>query len=237
MNYPPPSHDIWITVLDHVGDHQWSQLKHCNLVCHAWHTYLQAHLMAAVFFNETTLPTCGDVQLIQRNGHFVKQLAIRCDTWHRSRWLEALDLMTGSFNSLVTLKLLHVEFFTAEDLQNCISTMPKSLEHLIIFNCACREASGVSEMPKDRALAQPYNHALQTVQIDSEHRGYFACVLWNWFAAGLMISVLRDLDIRLETHDIADHCNLFEFLSRSECAVEKLKLTFGEFCNDDMMGM
>jgi hypothetical protein len=238
MYHPPPTHDVWIVILDHLEYCEWSQLKECNVVCRAWHAYLQPLLMAAISINEINHPTSEDLHVIQQNVRFIQQLALCYDTWNPSQWLDTIIGISPSFTSLVTLKLSHITFSTVEELQSCISAMSESLEGLIIFNCACSDVM-IAREDRRVLLSHPHNRpALRKMQIDSEQEGYFAFALWDWLSATPTLSVLRVLDIRLYPHDAEDLRDLFAFMGRSECAVEELKLTMGDWSDDHVnLGM
>jgi hypothetical protein len=232
MSCPFPSHDIWITVLQNVE--YGLQLETCNLVCRAWHALLRPRLMLAICIGEHNHPNPDDAHVFRRCGHLVQELIVRYENYNPYRWRETLDLIAASFTRLVTLKLSHVEFSSVEDLQSCLSAMPISLERLFILDCTCRDALEVRELLGDEVLAtQRHSHALRTIQLDSEHQGFFACFLWSWFDENSTLSVLRALDVRFHTVVEADLRRLFAFLNGSEHSVEVFKLTVGEWIDED----
>jgi hypothetical protein len=229
-----PSHDVWCSALDAVGDR--ILLKTCNLVCRAWYTYLQPKLMASICIDFAAYQSLDvDVQTMERCKHLVRHLSLHNRDREHQEWQLGIDLAAVSFSNLVTLELRQIRFSTITDLYGCLSMTPPTLKSLIIFDCSCPEIRRTYRPPVslddnmviNSIVYWPHSLALRDIEIDSDMINYFACALWGWFAASPTLSVLRVLDIRLMYFDEKDLRSLFDFLSHAECMVEKADIKIG----------
>jgi hypothetical protein len=67
------------------------------------------------------------------------------------------------------------------------------------------------------------------IVIDSDQLNYFACALWEWFAASPTPNVLRFLDIRIAYFDQKDIGCLVAFLNSAACSTEIVAITLGVY--------
>jgi hypothetical protein len=136
MVHVDPSHDVWCAALDAIGDH--TLLKTSNLVCRAWHVYLQPRLMASirVEFVDFEKPN-SDAPIMKRIQHLVRHLCLEASDVETQDWRAGISLAPTSFSNLVKLELCHITFVNITDLWACLSMTPKTLESLAIFDCRC----------------------------------------------------------------------------------------------------
>jgi hypothetical protein len=254
-----PSHDVWLAILDWMNDDDRPQLKECNLVCRSWHAHLRPQLMANILFREDHHPltSADDMQVLHQNSHLVR--CLRIEDWHPSEWLsgstgttnpEMVVPISPPFGALLKLELYTIAFSTFGELYACISLISSTLEHLVIVQCTCDDASAMKMLLNDKNgsgieddasthgtitddsdsgsdVYRPRANglALTKVEIDSDRMGHFANLMWYWFTLSPTLSTVRFLRVCLEMFDEYDLSALFAMLNRSECRADELNLT------------
>jgi hypothetical protein len=233
MVYVDPSHDVWCAALDAIGDH--TLLKTSNLVCRAWHAYLQPRLMASIRikFVDFEKPN-ADAPIVKRIQYLVRHLCLEASDVETQGWRAGISLAPTSFSNLVKLELRHITFVNITDLWACLSMTPKTLESLAIFDCRCPDIRKIYRPAgNNRSITlpvhSPHSLALRDIVVDSDQLNYFACALWEWLAASPTANVLRFLDIRIAYFDQKDIGCLVAFLNSAACSTEIVAITLGVY--------
>jgi hypothetical protein len=197
------------------------------------------------------------MQVLHQNSHLVR--CLRIEDWHPSEWLsgstgttnpEMVVPISPPFGALLKLELYTIAFSTFGELYACISLISSTLEHLVIVQCTCDDASAMKMLLNDKNgsgieddasthgtitddsdsgsdVYRPRANglALTKVEIDSDRMGHFANLMWYWFTLSPTLSTVRFLRVCLEMFDEYDLSALFAMLNRSECRADELNLT------------
>jgi hypothetical protein len=223
---PPPTHDLWINILDLVDS---SDLKACNRVCSVWHSYLQPQLLASIAIDWKKGPLIAQIKRILRpHRHRMRRLCIL--DWPAPR---QCGPFIAAFTQVTELELHGLRFGKSADFGPCFSSIGDTLQKLYLVDC---ELGGVLQMiqnsmsnPAERAkLAQmlPRFPALQEVHLSSSTGESFTNLILQWLYLSENLECLRKFRIGIINTRFPwnSQPRLLSLISKSECKIERLEL-------------